>query len=90
MFQHQGQQDVIYDGISVEDEVLSPLFSETKVLDWLRSDGLPLDEQQHSSSPETTQIGQHPIHPIHHNSQIEGFYSNVYDSDVSNIGDWIQ
>ena len=46
MFQHQGQQDVIYDGISVEDEVLSPLFSETKVLDWLRSDGLPLDEQQ--------------------------------------------
>ena len=90
MLQGQGQNslDVVHDVRSEGGEVLFPPFSEMGELEWLRSNGLPLNEQQQpswSSSTETSQVGQYSIDPVYHNLQIERFHDNVYDHN----GDWI-
>ena len=83
-FQYKGQHslDVVCDAsvISVGGGDLSPPFNETEEWEWLRSDGLSLDELQllSSRSPQV-QVGQHPIRPVYYNTQIEGFEGNGYD-----------
>ena len=78
----QDQVEVVYDTLSMEDELLSPLFSEKN--EWpagidmagnmmVGRYGMPLDE-------DLLQL-QHPIDPFQqaHNPLIEGFHGNVYD-----------
>ena len=81
----QDQVEVVYDTVSMEDEMLSPLFSEKNewhagidmVGNLVGPYGMPLDED--------LQQLQHPIHDIipfheaHTKLPIEGFHGNVYD-----------